>query len=174
MLFRKINKKSALISYISLCLGVIFYYLQSVHQIFFTIIKEGSFNTPIFSSYHHSLSIGLFTYIIVLAPIYYYHLKTHITLLYRMLLYIFLPTVIAFFFWYFYIYLSYSVSHWMEDTIYKTIKYILIISYLQSLIILMTLATVISDVTINLIRVIIFLTKKSSFRMQAGYKNSPA
>lgn len=160
MLFRKINKNSALISYISLCLGVIFYYLQGVHQIFFTIIKEGSFNAPVSFYYHYSLSLGLFSYVIILAPIYYYYLKIHINLIYRMLLYVVLPTLIAFVFWYFYIYLSYSVSHWMEDTIYKTIKYILIISYLQSLIILMTLATVISDVTINLIRVIIFLTKK--------------
>lgn len=156
----KINKNAALISYISLCLGVIFYYFEAVHQLFFTIIKEGSFNAPVSFAYHHSLSLGLFIYVIVLAPIYYYHLKTHINLLYRTLLYIVLPTIISFIFWYFYVYISYSVSHWMEDTIYKTIKYILIISYLQSLIILMTLASVISDIMLNLIRVIVFLTKK--------------
>lgn len=160
----KINKNTALISYISLCLGVIFYYLEAVHQLFFTIIKEGSFNAPVSFAYHHSLSVGLFIYVIVLALIYYYHLKTHINLLYRMLLYVVLPTLIAFVFWYFHIYLSYSVSHWMEDTIYKTIKYILIISYLQSLIIIMTLVSVISDIIFNLIRVIIFLTKKIIIR----------
>ncbi|OBU03379.1 hypothetical protein AYY17_10350 [Morganella psychrotolerans] len=133
-------------------------------RFFFTIIKEGSFNASVSFAYHHSLSLGLFTYAIMLAPIYYYHLKIHITLLYRMLLYVILPTLIAFVFWYFYIYLSYSASHWMEDSIYKTIKYILIISYLQSLIILMTLVSVISDIMFNLIRVIIFLMKNIIIR----------
>lgn len=156
----KINKNAALISYISLFLGVIFYYLEAVHQLFFTIIKEDSSNVPISFAYHNALSLGLFIYIIVLTPIYYFYLKTRINIFLRILIYIILPTIIAFIFWCLYIFPSYSVSQWMEETIYKTIKYIIIISYLQSLIILMTLVSLISDIMLNLIRVIIFLTKK--------------
>ena len=70
----------ALISYVSLCLGVIFYYFEGVHQLFFTIIKYGSFNAPISFAYHHALSFGLLAYVIALAPVYYYYLKTRINL----------------------------------------------------------------------------------------------
>lgn len=155
------NYCSARISYVSLCLGVIFYYFEGVHQLFFTIIKDGSFNAPISFAYHYALSFGLFAYVLVLAPVYYYYLKTRINLAYRVLLYFLIPSIISFVFWYFYIYLQYSPSTFIiSSSEYETFKYILIISYLQGLSILMTIASVTSDITLNLIRFIVHLAKK--------------
>ncbi len=151
---------SALISYISLCLGITFYYLETIHQLFFRIYGETASHAPVTFAYHKVLNLALVLYIIVLAPVYYYYLKTRINLVYRVLLYFLIPSIISLVFWYFYMYLSYSPESFkIGNSTYETVKYIIFISYLHGLTIILTLASVSSDIVLNLIRFIVHLAK---------------
>ena len=152
---------SALISYISLCLGIAFYYLETIHQLFFRIYGETANHAPTTFAYHKVLNLALVLYVIVLAPVYYYYLKTRINLAYRVLLYFLIPSIISFVFWYFYKYLSYSAKSFeIGGSTYETVKYIIFISYLHGLTIILTLVSVSSDIVLNLIHFIIHLAKK--------------
>lgn len=154
--YRNNNQCSALISYISLCLGGVFYYLEVVNQLFFVIYKDGANHIPITLVYHKALSFSLLVYLVILAPVYYFYLKKYINIIYRFLLYFIIPATISLILWYFYIFRSYPIGSFiMSKSTYETFKYIMIVSYLSGLTAIMTLVTVVADCVINLSRKII-------------------
>ncbi len=77
-LFLKNNQYSALISYISLCVGVIFYYLTVILQVFRTLYTDQNGFYEVTYAFFKVVNFALLAYVIILAPVYYYYLKTRI------------------------------------------------------------------------------------------------
>lgn len=152
---------SAVISYLSICLGVLFYYLETVHQLFFTLYKKGGNNESISIAFYDALSLGLLFYAIVLAPVYYYYLRIRINLVYRVLLYFFVPSIISLVFWYFYVFVKFPIGSFLIwDSAYANFKTVLIGSYWRGFTIFMTLTCIASDVILSVFRLVIYCVKK--------------
>lgn len=157
------RQRSARISYLALVMGVIFYYVQGVHQYFIVILKRGMYLEEVIFRYIDIVNLALLIYVLLLFPVYYYYLNTRINLIYRVLLYFLIPSIISFILWRFYIYPYFTPrSFSYGSTIYGQFKLIMIISYLQGLTALFTIACVFSDVLINIIRLVIYLFSRKN------------
>ncbi len=65
-LFLKNNQYSALISYISLCVGVIFYYLTVILQVFRTLYTEQNGFYEVTYAFFKVVNFALLAYVIIL------------------------------------------------------------------------------------------------------------
>lgn len=97
------------ISYSSLCLGVLFYYLEMVHEFFFRLYVQGMNREPV---YQHQtvLSLVFLGYLLCLVPIFFFCLRQYINNYYRFLFYVFFPYLLSIVTWYFNIYISYDAK----------------------------------------------------------------
>lgn len=93
------------ISYISLSLGILFYYLEMVHEFFFRLYPKAMNTVPIFQ-HQTLLSIIFAIYLLSIAPLFFLCIKNKINNGYRFLFFIALPYILSVITWYFNIYIS--------------------------------------------------------------------
>lgn len=93
------------ISYISLSLGILFYYLEMVHEFFFRLYPKAMNTVPIFQ-HQTLLSIIFAIYLLSIAPLFFLCIKNKINNNYRFLFYIVLPYILSVIAWYINIYIT--------------------------------------------------------------------
>lgn len=145
------NFKKALISYISIVIGVVFYYLEVGNQLFFTLYKPGSNFAPILFAYHKSMSFYFLGYLAILAPIFIFYLKTHLNIIYRILIYFLIPSIFSMVMWYFDITLQLPLKAYNVTT--SKLDYILYFisqSYLVGMTFFITIIASICDLVLNI------------------------
>lgn len=87
------------ISYISLSLGILFYYLEMVHEFFFRLYPKAINTVPIFQ--HQTLLSLIFAiYLLSIAPLFFLFIKNKMNNGYRFLFYIVLPYILSVIAWY--------------------------------------------------------------------------
>ncbi len=87
------------ISYISLSLGILFYYLEMVHEFFFRLYPKAMNTVPIFQ-HQILLSLIFAIYLLSIAPLFFLCIKNKINNGYRFLFYIVLPYILSVIAWY--------------------------------------------------------------------------
>ncbi len=93
------------ISYISLSLSILFYYLEMVHEFFFRLYPKAMNTVPIFQ--HQKLLSLIFTiYLLSIAPLFFFCIKNKMNNGYRFLFYIVLPYILSVIAWYINIYIA--------------------------------------------------------------------
>lgn len=96
---------STKISYISLFLGILFYYLEMAHEFFFRLYPKAINTVPIFQ--HQTLLSLIFAiYLLSIAPLFFLCIKNKINNGYRFLFYIVLPYILSVIAWYINIYIT--------------------------------------------------------------------
>lgn len=96
---------STKISYISLFLGILFYYLEMVHEFFFRLYPKAINTVPIFQ--HQTLLSLIFAiYLLSIASLFFLCIKNKINNGYRFLFYIVLPYILSVIAWYINIYIT--------------------------------------------------------------------
>lgn len=93
------------ISYISLSLGILFYYLEMVHEFFFRLYPKAMNTVPIFQ-HQILLSIIFAIYLLSIAPLFFLYIKNKMNNGYRFLFYIVLPYILSVITWYINIYIA--------------------------------------------------------------------
>lgn len=156
-LFLKNNQYSALISYISLCVGVIFYYLTVILQVFRTLYTEQNGFYEVTYAFFKVVNFALLAYVIILAPVYYYYLKTRIHFFYRVLLYFILPCFITSVIWYFRLYSLSPKSYNSPELSLAFVEHIIFFCYIQGLSIVMTVPAIMTDCVLSILRKVIAL-----------------
>lgn len=94
------NNHNALISCLSLCFGIICYYLQAVQQIFFPFYREGANTYLLLLAYYKSMSLYLLGYWLFLIPVFYFYLKKSLNHFHRYLLYFLIPGLFSILLWF--------------------------------------------------------------------------
>ncbi len=93
------------ISYISLSLGILFYYLEMVHEFFFRLYPKAMNTVPIFQ-HQALLSLIFVIYLLSIAPLFFFYIKNKMNNGYRFLFYIVFPYILSVIAWYINIYIT--------------------------------------------------------------------
>ncbi|GHC05780.1 hypothetical protein GCM10007290_38330 [Providencia stuartii] len=140
------NVKAACISYASICIAVIFYFLEIGYQLFFTLYKPGSNFGYLLFAYHKSMSFYFLGYLVILAPIFILHLKNNLNFIYRVLIYFIIPSIFSMVLWYFNVYLQLPITiNRLVNSRLDAIIYFISQSYLVGMTFIITIVASISD-----------------------------
>ncbi len=140
------NIKEAWISYASICIGVIFYFLEVGHQLFFTLYKPGSNFDYLLFDYHKSMSLYFLGYLAILAPIFILYLKNNLNFICRVIIYFIIPSIFAMILWYFTVHLQLPLTiNKLVNSKLDAIIYFISQSYLVGMTFFITIIASISD-----------------------------
>lgn len=93
------------ISYISLSLAILFYYLEMVYEFFFRLYPKAMNTVPIFQ-HQNLLSLIFVVYLLSIAPLFFFYIKNKMNNGYRFLFYVALPYILSVITWYINIYIA--------------------------------------------------------------------
>lgn len=93
------------ISYISLSLAILFYYLEMVYEFFFKLYPKAMNTAPIFQ-HQNLLSLIFVVYLLSIAPLFFFYIKNKMNNGYRFLFYIVFPYILSVITWYINIYIT--------------------------------------------------------------------
>ncbi len=93
------------ISYISLSLAILFYYLEMVYEFFFRLYPKAMNTAPIFQ-HQNLLSLIFVVYLLSIAPLFFFYIKNKMNNGYRFLFYVALPYILSVITWYINIYIA--------------------------------------------------------------------
>ncbi len=134
----------AKISYISLCLSVLFYYLEMVHEFFFRLYPR-AINTVPFFQYQTLLSIVFAIYLLSIAPLFFFCIKNKMNNRYRLLFYIVLPYILSVITWYINIYIDIPTHYFKNGSITGVLSHMFMTSYIIHGVFLIPIVAYIAD-----------------------------
>lgn len=136
------------ISYISLSLGILFYYLEMVHEFFFRVYPNAMNTVPIFQ--HQTLLSLIFAiYLLSIAPLFFLCIKNKINNGYRFLFYIVLPYILLVITWYINIYITNPNHYSSSGSITGVFGHMFMTSYIMHGVFLIPIVTYTADFSLR-------------------------
>lgn len=136
------------ISYISLSLGILFYYLEMVHEFFFRLYPKAINTVPIFQ-HQKLLSLIFAIYLLSIAPLFFFYIKNKMNNGYRFLFYIVLPYILSVIAWYINIYITNPSQYSSNGSTTGVLGHMFMTSYVIHGVFLIPIVAYVTDLSLR-------------------------